>query len=371
MTSPTTNINALFNLSHAIPLDALHTKEIGLGELGTKFALGIWTPNGDRLRDFTLIPYNGHHDLSLGRLEDDNSAEDVGRWNQIHSVFLPEIVGAIAGYPLSQIATWLNLPPGVLINQLYLADVIATILLIRLRVQGNEIALNGTCPCPEQFKIRGGETNGYHLLESVVVRTLPDEFQHPPLFRLDLEDGFEWEGERQTSIYLEPPRFGRIRDLANDMLPLDVRLLFACSVFPPITPRSYWQLSPIDLEIIRDRIEEAIYFGPDRSLEMDCPKCGLEWNQPLEYGGVYENFYCSLLCAPRMDRKAGATEAYLDEIAFALSYGEDVSMSREDVLRMSPKSRDRLIEKVSEQRRKQKEAMDKANAEAKAKSRRR
>lgn len=359
-----------FDLTQAIPLETLRTEEIGLGHLGMKFPLGIWMPNGQRLRDFTLNPYNGHHDLSLGQLEDEHNTEDSGRWNRIHEVFLPEMIGAIAGYPLTQVASWVELPPPVLINHFYLADVITLILLIRLRVQGNEIALNGTCPCSEQFKIRG-DVHGYHLLDSVMVRTLPKEFTNRPLFRIDLEDGFTWEGERQMSIYLEPPRFGHIQDLAEDLLPLDVRLLFACSVYPKITPRSYWQLSPIDLEIIRDQLDNAIHFGPDRSIEMDCPKCSLQWDQPLEYGGAYENFYCPLLCAPRMSREPGGTEAYLDEITFALSYGEDVSMSREDVLKMSPKSRNRQIEKVSEQRRKQKEAMDKSNAEARSKSKRR
>jgi hypothetical protein len=352
----------------AIATQNLQYEDIGLGEIKQRLPLGIWLPSGKRIREYSLHHYDGYADLSLGSLEDENEDED-DRLNRIYCEFISTRLKSLKGYSLETIATQFEISPYQVIGNFYLADAIALILKMRLGVWGKDIAVSGVCPCPEQFKIRGGEKHGYHNLESVIVRTLPDSVEEPPIFRIDLEDGFTWNGDFFNAIYLEPPRFNQILELADDLLPLDVRLLFTCSVHPKVTPSIYWQLSPDDLSIIRQEID-VVYFGPDRKLEMDCPKCGLVWDQPLDLGGAYENFYCSLMSAPRMKREAGATEAYLDEIAFALSYGEDVSLTREDVLKMSPQARDRFINKVSEQRKKQKEEMDKANAQAKAKSKR-
>ena len=146
-----------------------------LSELGQYLPLGIWTPDGERLRDFTLARFVGHHELILGELEDANR-DRPDKYNRIFTQFLPEILLEIGGYPLKDLAALLQTSVSKLLASIYVADVLVILLNIKCTGISPLVPLTGECPCEEKFKIRGGENTQAHDMSTVEVRSLPDEY---------------------------------------------------------------------------------------------------------------------------------------------------------------------------------------------------
>src|SRR5919199_5095271 len=89
-----------------------------LGQLGQTLPLGIWTPDGERLRDFTLERVIGRHELILGELEDANY-DRSDKYNRIVSQFLPEVLMEIGGYPLKDLAALLGTSVSKMLANMY------------------------------------------------------------------------------------------------------------------------------------------------------------------------------------------------------------------------------------------------------------
>lgn len=314
--------------------------------------LGIWLPNGERLREFTLRTYTSRHDLELGRLED-RYRDQPFAIRQIYGQFLPQIIDSVGGYSWEQLSRILETSAMRIIEQCYLVDVIIMALTVRYVSYGSELALSGTCPCDEQIKIRGGENTGCHDLGSIILRELPGEIQDKPEFQIILRD---------RTILLQPPRFGQIPELAEVGLPLDIRLTLACS-YPKI---DYAALGCDEVNVIRDAMR-CIYYGPDRGIEQDCPQCGMEWTSYLEYGRDYELFYLSLLSAPRLKDTVGSTEEYLNKIMYFLNTGSDAP--KINVYDVTPSSRDFFVEQLSEFYKQQEKKMKQSSAKSSSGSR--
>lgn len=328
-----------------------------LGELSFKLPLGVWLPNGVRLTDFAVGEYKGQQDLDLGRLED-RYAEHPQGLSKIYQEFLPTIITNVGGYSWQDLAHQFNCSPSQVINNFYIADVIALALSVRLCSYGSELALSGRCPCDEAFKIRGGENTGCHDLNSIVMRIYPYHYTEFPRFQVVV-------AERE--LFLEPAKFGQLDDISDGQLPLDTRLLLCCSS-PRLSETEYGDL---DIEII-DKLQVAskcLHYGPDKGIEQDCPQCGLEWTSYLEYGRDYEQFYLSLLSAPRSHNRPGATEEYLNRVTYFLSKGEQAP--RQNALELSPSSREWWVKTLSDDYKKQEQQLKQQQAQSRAKSRKR
>jgi hypothetical protein len=346
-----------------------------LGDLGQELPVGVWLPNGKRLTEFTLYPYNGQHDLDLGALED-NNRNHKRRTNRIYSEFMTKTVKSIGGYELAELTRMFDVNPFHFMEQLYLPDMLCLILHTRLMGYGKDIGINGYCACELQRLLKAGDgQQGYHDLTSVIIYKLPDTFKEPPQFELQLIDGWlDDDGNRHKTVVLEPPRFEDILDLQDKSRPRWQRLLYVCSVTPKFCDRIFGTLTLDDIAKLRRSVQWLEQFGPDRKIEMDCayercPVANPEWDSELVLGENYEDFYCSLLCAPRTKDEPGGTEDYFNQLGFFWSIGPDApTKSVKEVRDFSPLSREqiteRLVEFHKEQERRNKEAQSKAKSQS-------
>jgi len=330
-------------------------------QLGQNLPLGIWTPDGERLRDFTLARFIGRHELILGELEDANR-DRPDKYNRIFTQFLPEVLLEIGGYPLRDLAALMNLSVSKLLSSMYVADVLAILLNIRVTGMTPLVPLTGECPCEEKFKIRGGENTPAHDMATVEMRVLPDR-DYLPMLRVELEDGIPLGDVRIDVVHLHPYRFGQVPEVTNPDTALDLTLLGALTE-PPIKGQLYRAASPRDIKKIISCLPR-IFYGPERTVPMDCPRCGFEWAIPLQYGRGYEHFYFPLLSAPRESEEAGSTAEYFNKIAKFLTFGEQAPFSSlQEVLSLTPDARNWWVKDISDTYERQQKEMEKSQAQA-------
>jgi hypothetical protein len=352
-------------------------QDIELGELGQTLPFGL-VVDGRLLKEYTLLTYVGEHDLKLGSLED-ASKEGPTRINRIYSKLLALMVETIGNYEIKEICHRLNdISPVQLFEQMYLADALSMVLNLRLVSYGSEVGINSYCPCPQQHLIKADDPGqSHHLLESIIIRKLSDNCLNAFPLTVELADGIEIDGQLIKIIEFEPPRFGHIPQLKDKALPRDIKLLYLCSVKPKFCDELYDQLSMDDIDILREATKLLERFGPNRDIEMDCQwsKCpygSMEWKSRLVLGENYEDFYTSLMCAPRMKAEPGGTREYFDEIGFFWATGERApAKSLDEVLGKTPISRENITKKLinyyEEINRQEKEAMSKSKSKSSSK----
>jgi hypothetical protein len=331
-------------------------KELSLW--GQSFPLGIFI-KGERLYEYTLKQYLGSHDVLLGQLEDENS-EHPEKLARIYCNFLPSVVDTIDGWSLNEVCRRLETSPPRLFGEMYTADILSLILNIRIKGYGEKIAISSECPyCGYKINNRDSDEVSSHDFASVIVRGC-ETLRKPPLFKVFLEreyagiKGFCW----------QPPKF---KDIAqNQVNPLFSRIsvLQSDDQLVPLSREILNKLFYRDINKLRQSLSLG-WFGPEKSIPMDCPSCLAEWVAPL--GDNWEGFYSSLLSPPRPNHKRGAVEGYLNEIDFFFRTGEQ--SPKIDVFQISPQSRDFWLNKLSEMYKKQKEEMDKSAAKSKSKKR--
>lgn len=329
---------------------SLSIQDRELSQWGQNLPLGIFV-NGDRLREYTLKPYIGHHDVLLGRLEDENR-ETPDRLIRIYSQFLPQIVETIDGWPIVEVASKMNLSPPRLFQGMYLADILSLLLNIRCKGTGPDIAIPCTCPyCGHKINHKDSGDIYTHDLSSVVLRGC-DTLPNPPLFHIE----FARPVDDIDKCYWEPPRFKEVSSEASEafsnvnLLREDALILISGDICDRLHYRDYNKVQ---------RAIDRIWFGPEQSIPMDCPSCLGEWISPV---GV--DFYFSTFTPPRPNQKVGSVEKYFNELDFFFRTGEQAP--RNDVFEMTPSSREFWIKKLSEMYKKQKEEMDKSAAKSKS-----
>jgi hypothetical protein len=334
----------------SLDYNSLCIQDRELSQWGQNLPLGIFL-NGDRLQEYTLKPYIGHHDVLLGRLEDENR-ENPDRLVRIYSQFLPQIVETIDGWPLAEVANKLNTSPPRLFQGMYLADILSLLLNIRCKGTGSEIAIPCTCPyCGHRINHKESGDIYTHDLSSVVLRGC-NVLLDPPLFHVQLTRPVD----NTDKCYWEPPRFKEVSSEAGDAFSrVKLRVEDALISMPD---EMLDKLHYRDYNKIQRAIGE-VWFGPEQTIPMDCPSCAGEW-----IAAVDADFYFSTFTPPRPNQKIGSVEKYFNELKFAFYVGED--SPQVDVLEMTPSSREFWIKKLSKLREDQKKEMDKATAKSKS-----
>lgn len=337
-------------------LDDIRSELIELAQLGQNLPIGIWT--GERwLRSYTIKEYTGKDDERLGRLED-AAGDKPDRHERVLGSLLPPLIESIEGYSLEEVCAMMGgISKSRFVSELFLADAISIALNLRLMSYGWELLIGGTCPCERRIPL-GRTEDGYHDLRTVQIRQIIN-LETEPVFTCQLVEPL---GDIDQ-IRLFPPRLHQIPMLAEANYPLALRLLFNCS---NITPEIFSEARGATLKQLAE-VALNLQFGPHDSIEMSCPKCEREWLGGLEYGINYEDFYLSLIGAPRQDDSPGSTTKYLDEVAFALMFGKQAPFSsREDVLNLVPQSRNWWLNKVRTTLEQQADEMKKAQSKAKS-----
>jgi hypothetical protein len=329
-----------------------------LAQWGATLPLGIFL-NGERLREYTLKPYLGRHDVLLGRLEDDN--RDVpNRLTKIYCHFLPEIVESIDGWPITEIASRMGTTPNRMFRELYTADFLSLILNVRCKGIGNEVAISAVCPfCGHKINHKTSGDIWHHDLSSVIIRGF-DYLAGPPLFKVPFNRLYA--DETIDCFYWQPPKFTEV-SLDKDCDPIFSRICVAPGgVLTPITESACDRLHYTDFNKLNYSLENS-WFGPEQTIPMECPSCTSEWISPLH--SQWEEFYCSLLSPPRPNNKPKSVEEYFNELDFFFRTGEQAP--RINVFDITPASREFWMKKLSEMYKKQKEEMDRSAAKSRNK----
>lgn len=360
-----------FNISE---IDCVPHKRVEIKESRLRFPIGINV--GECLyRHFSLRPLTGRHEIVFGKIEIDHFRDDDPKTlytysNKILKRIFLDLVEEVGDYDLDTFLRLHSLNINQLIEKLYLADVLFLFVSVRIASYGQNIKIGGPCPCPRKEKINPTDDQA-HDLETVEM-TLWDHSE-PPIFRYHFHNP---PSDDRTYVDLSPPLFFQLPALLdspdNDGESFFLRLLQTLTPDPDIIDL-YLSLSRHDRNRLRKFLPLVNIFGPDKSIAMDCPICGLQWDSPLLNGYNYEMFYLTMLNIPRV-RKIYAgenpAEILLNKVAFFLTTGEQAPMaSPESVYDMTVSSRNYWVEELSKTYEKQAEEMKKSQAKSKSRKR--
>lgn len=342
--------------------------DIEFSELYFRLPIGYYLPNGDVLTEFSLDRFTGHNELRLGELEEQwgylrerNHLEYIVRLFTDFLIDKKSPLATINGLSLEEAAAKANLPPKKFIENFYFADILYILLSIRRSVFGDEVSLQGTCPCYREMKIVNPCS-----INTVVFRCW--QKKHPPLFTFPLPVPNPI-GEETGFLKISPLRFEQIAAFdANVRETIPYKRWFLFQTIDGLTEDVFWSLpweTQIDLE---EAAMLVTSFGPDRVLsELGCTHCGSggmpghTWDVILPYGieNGYESFYAFLLHAPKQEDQTVA-ESLIDQ-AFFLTFGEQAPLKGgvDKVYDLTPAERIRWIEKTSDTYKQQQEEIKK------------
>lgn len=296
--------------------------------------------------------------MRLGELEDQFEG-DPDFHELVFSEFLPEVILNFEGYPVGQVAKELGVPITRLFREMYLADVVHILLCLRIKSYGNELRLGGPCICDRRIQL-GTPDDPPHELDSLQVRVY--EGDEPPMFTVELSD---------RTFTMSPPRLNQLKDLRNPEF-ADQRLNLL--LLTEDGDLNYDTISDLDDMAILNNCADLIKGGAYDEIEMNCPMCDREWSHSLELGVNYEDFFFSLMSAPRQLKQKGkdgqpdtycSTEESLDEQSHILLFGEQAPLkSLSEFFGLTPQQRTRHINKVIEAYKHQAEETKKASSQS-------
>jgi len=301
--------------SSAIPFEQLKFDEVELGDLGNSLPVGVFTPDGDRLQEFTLLPYSGNHEIALGKLIEANTGRE-GTMKEPMKVlreFLPHVIETIGGIPLKEVAQKFSTSPARFFEGMYLGDVTTLLLQVRLQAQGYEIAMAAECPkCGTVAKDDPDKGRPYSDLSSLKIKTIPF-LPQKPVFEVTLPESFLVYGEPVTKLWLEPLKLNQLDKLLKSMSgkPKDLDQLqemvvglpeseafrnnkgrfFDESLYSALCMGADGRVSPNKNALYR--AIGKIVPGPKMEVPMDCinPQCRNHWEQSLPWISFREFLY--------------------------------------------------------------------------------
>ena len=281
------------SVSQAQPLCDLKFERIEACELGCTLPVGLFTPDGEHLKDFELDVYRTKYDRILGTLLQAPKAKITSVLGQ----FLPQYIKTIGGYTFPELSQkFSGISAAKIIENMALGDALAIVVQIRLASQGVDIAMSAQCTnCGAQNDDDPMKGRPYHDLSSTEVVCFT-ELSQKPLIDVVLKDGIERMGETIKHIYMQPLRLFQLEKIATpgSGTPVDIALLYGMiSAIPDVeayqnvrgqvfSDELYDDLSQADLEILREAVEK-IQPGPDMNAEMTCASCGTDFKSQIPW----------------------------------------------------------------------------------------
>jgi hypothetical protein len=299
--NPTSDI-----LSDNLPqsIETLKLRKLTIAEVPYTLPIGVFSPDGDRLQNYTLKPYDGACERALSRL----CAKKQNRTAEILVDFLPVILDTIGGKKLSDLATLHEISVRDMLQNLYLADAIHILLQLRIDEYDKSIRLSAKCPnCGTPHLDAEDEPSDLSTVEVNLVRQLSS-----PLIEVLLKSPVTFyagtdEQETISAINIRPVR---IRDLerlnkvqkGEDVLSLQHRILFSTLVGSDKNTGDEYQnskrtLSILSVESLYDKLAtkdrtalmKAVtkigQIGPEVQTEVHCqnPVCGNKFSASIPW----------------------------------------------------------------------------------------
>lgn len=301
----------------AIPLDTLKFVKVELGDLGNELPVGVFLPDGQRLRDFSLQPYAGNQEIILGRLVDANTDSNGNLKDpmKVLKEFLPHVIASIGGYSVEDLAKQMSASKSEFFGRMYMGDVTTLMLAVRLQSQGWEFAMTGKCPeCGTITSDDPAKGRPYHDLSTLQVKTLPTLTQKP-IFELTLVESFSLYADEITRLWLEPLKLNQfdklLKSTSGNPKDLDQIKEMVCGI-PESSVLANQKGKFFDEELYsllcqgrdgrvsknKDLLYKAVgkmLPGPLMQAEMDCknPRCKNHWEAGIPWISFREFLYFS------------------------------------------------------------------------------
>lgn len=306
MTNPkkANSVSDLNSSNFTQSLESLKIRKLTLAETPYTLPIGVYSPEGDRLQEYTLKPYDGACERALSRL----CAMKQNRTAEILTDFMPVILGSIGGKKLSELSSLYDISIRDMIQNMYLADAIHILLQLRTDEYDKSIRLSAKCPnCGTPHLDSEEEPSDLSTVEVNWVKDLAS-----PLIEISLKNpvvffqGTEQE-EIVSTVNIRPVR---IRDLerlnkvqkGEDILSLQHRILFSTLVGSDKNTGEEYQhptrtLSLLSVESLYDRLStkdrsmlmKAVtkigQIGPEVQTEVHCqnPVCGNNFSASIPW----------------------------------------------------------------------------------------
>lgn len=282
-----------------IPIEEVNLATCQLHEMGDELPVGVFDSDGNRNKDFKLLPYSGEHELAIEKLFNVNKPGVQKVSNAIREI-IPLTVESIGGRKLESY----NSDPRVLVDNMYLGDAMSLILAIRAncREGSREIAMSARCErCGTQNSDQGTYDQPYHDLGTVPVKYYPD-LPSKPLFEVTLQDGFKWGKDTHIKKMIMTPMKvrhlkqmsgasssgGKMFDALNALSTLTVSLPESpvyCKVRGRFIDDSMYArlISSRKDKLIVEEAMEKLYPGPIMAIDFDCYNCGHHWKESVPW----------------------------------------------------------------------------------------
>jgi hypothetical protein len=285
-------------------IETLKLRKLTIAEVPYTLPIGVFVPDGDRLQNYTLKPYDGASERALSRL----CAKKQNRTAEILVDFLPVILDTIGGKKLSDLASLHEISVRDMLQNLYLADAIHILLQLRIDEYDKSIRLSAKCPqCGTAHLDAEDEPSDLSTVEVNLVKQLSS-----PLIEVLLKSPVTFYAgtDEQETISAVNVRPVRIRDLerlnkvqkGEDVLSLQHRILFSTLVGSDKNTGDEYQnskrtLSILSVESLYDKLAtkdrtalmKAVtkigQIGPEVQTEVHCqnPVCGNKFSASIPW----------------------------------------------------------------------------------------
>ena len=248
---------------------------------GPQLPVGVLVEGSFR-RSITFKPYTMAAERSLSQFKKKNRNPAA-----FASCVLAEMIESVGPYgdfqELSQTKR------RMLINQMYMADVLYAYILLRIEAMGEQIGFDIECPaCGEKSRL----TSDLNHLD-IMVPDSPVDLVRTYKLRKPVKRG----QEVVEAFALQPPRWQTVASMktgkaASDSVALKFQIVGASIMSDiegkPVHPGMIDQLTKRDFEHLAKHIDDNTP-GPDLQIETECPACGHEASQSLRWD--FDHFF--------------------------------------------------------------------------------
>lgn len=291
-----------------------------------------YQPSGDtgmeRLQTYTLVENleTGTYVGLLSRLQEKQQLSPE-RIVTIASNFLAKAVTHFGSHSLQEIARNQGVTPAVVIERMFMADVITLIFACRLKVVGSsaefsddlkpedlprtafDMAIDTECGCKraERIKYDPRDTDDYSL-RSVEIKLFDTTSTAKPVFEIVLPRGFSDGSSKITKLYVEPLKWfqlGKVTSKGNNEASDDLKMLMAMVVgvpeseiygtsknSHPFCKELYDSMSVIDINRLKD-CAASLNFGPDTTRQIQCYHCDQKVPYQIPWVAMAQFIYSS------------------------------------------------------------------------------
>jgi hypothetical protein len=261
-------------------------KKVLLGEMPNLLALGTNPGGGAPLeKGVEMLRWNLKKEKELGALVGENKGVSVSFYT---SMILSRMCTRIGHHDFTKNDVKAD-AKAMLVNQMYIGDVYAAWLHLRISALGNILHLEIPCPACKHDNKLPADLNTVEVVTADSVEDLYWEYQlkDPITIRRNTVTGFKF-GPPRWSVMDQIDSPDNIGEAKAKVIMGSIVKVIGIEGDIALADHELDELSKTDFENIAAGINDHP-LGPDMSVELKCKKCRREIVQPIDW--TYSNFF--------------------------------------------------------------------------------